>query len=161
MTVDINSTTYWVSEHTLSDGHEVTLFLGHRRYYSTTRLPSVADLNCSMGLQHSLHDAKNLLRGIPTADLSNVKTEIQSNESKLYIESETQSRSISAIFSVKPDALEEFDCAKDIRCLLRQTKDGEPEISDLPSCIWQVVEYIWPLFAVNNQPNYAVQTKLI
>ena len=48
--------------------------------------------------------AKNLLRGIPTADLSNVKTEIQSNESKLYIESETQSRSISGIFSVTLDA---------------------------------------------------------
>ena len=105
--------------------------------------------------------AKNLLRGIPTADLSNVKTEIQSNESKLYIESKTQSRPINGIFSVTLDGLEEFDGAKDIQCLLRQTKDGEPEISDLPSCIWQVVEYIWPLFAVNNQPNYAVQTKLI
>ena len=105
--------------------------------------------------------AKNLLRGIPTADLSNVKTEIQSNESKLYIESKSQSRPINGIFSVTLDGLEEFDGAKDIHCLLRQTKDSEPEISDLPSCIWQVVEYIWPLFAVNNQPNYAVQTKLI
>ena len=102
-----------------------------------------------------------MLRGIPTADLSNVKTEIQSNESKLYIESKSQSRPIKGIFSVTLDGLEEFDCAKDIRCLLRQTKDSEPEISDLPSCIWQVVEYIWPMFAVNNQPNYAVQTKLI
>ena len=126
--------------------------------YIKNRLTSIID---QIKSNNSLDIAKNLLRGIPTADLSNVKTENHSNESKLYIESETDPQFICGIFSVNFEGLEKFDGAKNVHCRLEQTKGCKPEMPDLPSCIWQVVEYIWPLLAVNNLSNYAVQTKLI
>ena len=41
------------------------------------------------------------------------------------------------------------------------SKSSEEEITDLPTYLWRVVEFIWPLCAVENKPTYAVQTKLI
>jgi deoxyribodipyrimidine photolyase len=105
--------------------------------------------------------AKNLLRGITTVESSKVKTEHHLGESKLYIESHPQSKIISGAFSMNFDGLEILDGVKQEYCQLGQTNDCEEEITDLPTYLWRVVEFIWPLCAVENKPSYAVQMKLI
>jgi hypothetical protein len=59
------------------------------------------------------------------------------------------------------DGLEILDGVKPEYCQLGQTNDCEEEITDLPTYLWRVVEFIWPLCAVENKPSYAVQMKLI
>jgi len=53
--------------------------------------------------------AKNLLRGIPTVEFTEVKTEHHSGESKLYIESNPQNEIISGAFSINFDGFEILD----------------------------------------------------
>ena len=105
--------------------------------------------------------AKNLLRGIPTVEFSEVKTEHGSGESKLYIESNPQNEIIFGAFSMNFDGLEILDDVQQEYCQLGETSDCEEEITDLPTYLWRVVEFIWPLCAVENKSSYAVQTKLI
>ena len=105
--------------------------------------------------------AKNLLRGIPTVESSEVKTEHHSGESKLYIESNLQNEIISGAFSINFDGFEILDDLQQEYCQLGQTSDSEEKITDLPTYLWRVVEFIWPLCAVENKSSYAVQTKLI
>ena len=57
-----------------------------------------------------------------------------------------------------------FEIFNDVQheyCQLGQTSDCDEGITDLPTYLWRVVEFIWPLCAVENKPTYAVQTKLI
>ena len=104
---------------------------------------------------------KNLLRGIPIVDLSTLKTEKHSTESKLYVESNLQQQLITGIFSINFDGLEVLDGAEKMYCHLQKPRDSGSEITSLSSSIWRVVEFIWPLCAINNQSKYAIQTKLI
>ena len=105
--------------------------------------------------------AKNLLRGIPTVEFTEVKTEHHSGERKLYIESNPQNEIISGAFSINFDGFEILDDLQQEYCQLGQTSDSEEKITDLPTYLWRVVEFIWPLCAVENKSSYAVQTKLI
>ena len=102
-----------------------------------------------------------MLRGIPTVEPSVVKTEHHSGESKLYIESNPQNEIISGAFSTDFDGFEILDDVQQEYCQLGETSDCEEEITDLPTYLWRVVEFIWPLCAVENKSSYAVQTKLI
>ena len=105
--------------------------------------------------------ARNLLRGIPTVDLSDIKTENHPAKSKTYLTSKNKKYFIAGIFSNDFDGLETLDLVTDVYCLLGQTSDSQQQITELPSCLWQVVEFIWPLCVVENKSNYAVQKKLV